>query len=88
MHIILLRNCEFWRNRRRKGHAFLMSVMKLLYAGTIQTYGRLKAKNVLVKSLNYVTGTPSAMLLSETDEADLSEFIGILLTVKHYSRYF
>jgi len=30
---------------------------------------------VLIKSLNYVTNTPSAMLSSETDEAELSEFV-------------
>jgi len=41
--------------------------VKLLYI--------LKVKNVLVKSVNYVTDTPPAMLLPETDEADLSEFV-------------
>jgi len=49
--------------------------VKLLSSGTIQTYDILKVKNVLVKSVNYVTDTPSATLLSETDEAELSEFV-------------
>jgi len=33
MHIILFRNREFWRNRRRKGHAFLMSVSEITVCG-------------------------------------------------------
>jgi len=29
MYIILYRNCEFWRNRRRKGRTFLMSISEI-----------------------------------------------------------
>jgi len=33
MHIILFRNCEFWRNRRRKGSTFLTSVSEITLCG-------------------------------------------------------
>jgi hypothetical protein len=34
MHIILFRNCECWKNRRRKGHTtFLMSVSEITVCG-------------------------------------------------------
>jgi hypothetical protein len=33
MHIILFRNCQFWRNRCRKDHTFLMSVSEIAVWG-------------------------------------------------------
>ena len=33
MHIILFRNCEFWRNQRRKIRAFLKSVSDITLCG-------------------------------------------------------
>jgi hypothetical protein len=48
----------------------------------------MKVKYALLKSMNYATVKPSAMLLSETNEAELSEFVWILFTAEYYSKYF